>query len=418
MRAPPGLPSPPPLSYLLPIVLPLLFLAPEVIKVGGIYPRMDYLFLPVGLLLLFHRFALRDGLRSGFGYTPLGLLTILLVAVFSGYSLLNIPAQIADPGGAVKYAIWPIKTLVWALLLREVLCITESPRDTFYRVVAVTTLLLFCIQVLELASGTFRGLLQTYYPMQAIERLSGLDYRARGVFSGYDAASIYFLLAGVVIHRLSPPSAKRMLLLGVACAGAFLAARTGFLLLAGYLAIAAWLTASALTRRKYLLGAIAAGVLLWVSGGFASGEEGSLLGRYLEIANVLASGGDLTAVNSLYGTLYMNWAAFAAGYWDPVWGNGVDPRTTADQLYAKYLYMLGWVGLLFWGVIHAGMLVVRGYGNDRALALAAVIFAGLVVLAHAKGGNYYFASRLGDLAMLLVLLAHTRWPAAKEASRA
>lgn len=418
MREQLNFPSSPSITYLLPILLPLLFLAPEVIKVGGIYPRMDYLFLPVGLLLLFHRFAFRDGIRSGFDYTPVGLLTIVAVAAFSIYSLMNIPSMVADLGGAIKYAIWPVKTLVWALLLREILCVTASPKDTFYRIVVVTTLALFCIQILELTSGAFRGLLWMYYPMQAAERLGDLDYRARGVFGGYDAASIYFLFAGVVIRSLSGPSTKRALLLGVACAGAFLAARTGFLLLVGYLAVSAWLAAPATVRRKYLLGAVVLASVLWAMDRFIGGEEGSLLGRYMEVVKVVTSGGDLSAVNSFYGTLYMNWAAFAAGYWDPMWGNGVDPGTTADQLYAKYLYMLGWVGLLFWGIIHAGMLFRRGYGNDKALGLAAVTFAVLIVLAHAKGGNYYFASRLGDLSMLLVLLAHTNWSTGRESARA
>jgi hypothetical protein len=411
MREQPCFPSPPSLSRLLPYLLPILFLAPEVLKVGGIYPRMDYIFLPIGLLLLFHRFAFRDGLRTGFGYTPMGLLIIVAVMAFGMYSLGQVPHTAFDLGGAIKYAIWPIKTLVWALLLREVLCITDAPKETFYRVVAVTTVALFGIQLLELSSASFRGLLGVLYPMQATDRLGDISYRARGVFGGYDAASIYFLFAGVVIHKLSEASAKRMLLLAMAGAGAFMAARTGFLLLIGYLAVASWLSASAGLRRRYMLVAAVAAAGVWGLSQLGDGDEGSLTGRYLEVVKVITSGGDLSTVNSFYGTLYMNWAAFAAGYWDPWWGNGVDPGTTADQLYAKYLYMLGGVGLLFWGGIHVSMLFRSGYGNDAALAYAAVAFAVLIAIAHAKGGNYYFASRLGDLALLLVLLAHTQWPA-------
>jgi hypothetical protein len=303
-------------------------------------------------------------------------------------------------------------------LVRELLCITRSPRETFYQVVAAVTIMVFGIQVLELVSGSFRGVLWSLYPMQAADRLADLDYRARGVFGGYDAASMFFLFSGVVIHQLSVSSVRRTMLLAVACAGAFFAARTGFLLLVGYLAVASWLAASRSQRVKSLMWAAVAMLGLWALDRIIAGEEGSLLGRYMEVVKVVTTGGDLSAVNSFYGTLYMNWAAFAAGYWDPMWGNGVDPGTTADQLYAKYLYMLGGVGLLFWSVIHLGLLVRSGYGTDKKLAAASAIFAALVLVAHAKGGNYYFASRLGDFALLLVLLAYTRWPVAVEAPHA
>lgn len=409
MREPVGFPALPSVSYLIPVILPLFFLAPEVIRVAGFYPRVDYLFLPFGLALLFHRFAFREGVQTGFGYTPAGLLAIAAIAAFSLYSLSRIPSSVVDYGGAVKYAIWPIKSLVWALLIRELLCITKSPRDTFYRVVVTTMLAVFVIQLLELVSGSFRQVLWGLYPMQAVDRLADLDYRARGVFGGYDAASIFFLFSGVIIHRLSDHSFRRTLLLAIACAGAFFAARTGFLLLVGYLAVVSWLAASGVRRVTYLMLGVVALFGLWALDAVIAGEEGSLIGRYMEIVKIVTTGGDIFAVNSFYGTFYMNWVAFAAGYWDPVWGNGVDPGTTADQLYAKYLYMLGGAGLLFWGVIHFVLLLRGGYGNDGKLAGASVIFAALVLVAHAKGGNYYFASRLGDLSLLLVVLAHTRW---------
>lgn len=398
------------------LLLPLLLLIPEVLEIGGTFVRWDYLLLPVGALLLYRRVTFERGLETRLNYTTPTFWLFGLLALFTGYQLLQVDPLNADVSDAVKYALWPVKIFVWAAMVRELVLVLDQPQETLHKLFARLAVLVFLVQLAELASPAFRDLLNTYFPTAAKERLSSLDYRARGVFNGYDTASLFFCLCAIVCDQTAKAlgiraRVKHCLLMLLCLAGSVLSARTGFLLLTVYVGIEAWRACSAMVRIIALL-AIATLVLAMVTfGSVLTGEEGTLGGRYLEIFNFVSSG-DPTAVNSFWGTLYMNYSLFLTNEWSPLWGNGLDTQTTADQLYAKYLFMFGLFGTGMWVTFHAALIGVlaRVRSQFRPLAVAGVVYLLLMAVAHVKGGNYLFAQRLGELTMLVLMLALSRAP--------
>lgn len=240
-----------------------------------------------------------------------------------------------------------------------------------------------------------------------------LTFRARGPFSGYDVTSLFFVVAIVVFNESKKTSWGLTSTLNYAAVaaslvGAFISARTGFVLALLYLGISAWRRASA-AGRVVLVGCVGIGIIGITTLGELSGSDESLIGRYAELLSAL-SAGDLTQVQSVYGTFYMNAVIFGES-WNPMWGAGLDAGTTADQLYAKYLFMFGIVGLSIWIFIHFSTILLlrkaRGSTVDEQVYFAkcALVVALLFALAHIKGGNYFFSSRLGDIVVLLIVLS-------------
>lgn len=410
-------------------LLPLLFIAPEVLKVGGVFIRWDYLLLPIGALLLYRKVALERAWQNSFSYHAGAFFMGGAFLAFTAYQISVSSLSGAEAAEAVKYALWPVKIFIWAALMREVVVATGEPTQTLYRLFSTLVLLVLGVQAAELASSAVRDFLFQYYPVQAENRLHDLSYRARAIFNGYDTASMFFCLSALVLDKLTPKGApgryavEHGLLMLVCLAGAFLAARTGFLLLLAYLAWQGWYKSSSLTRLTAVVALLtmALGIITLLPSS-VSGEEGSLGGRYLEILAIFRSGGDPRAVNSFFGTLYMNYAVFFLNSWNPLWGNGLETTTTADQLYAKYLYMFGIVGLATWITTHIGLIFAlwrRTRATKAPLAQAGLAYLVLIGLAHAKGGNYLFAQRLGELGVLVLLLGMTRFSKqSKEADRA
>lgn len=397
-------------------VFPFLFLFPDVIQVGGTFIRGDYLLLPFGALLLLHRFAFLEKSQPFAGYTASVLPLLLGFPLLTAIQLLWIPEQVIDTAGAVKYALWPLKMAVWGLCMRELFIAHPDPLKAIYNLFAVLVVLVFGLQIVELVSTTARLQMLEWYPIAAVERVSQITFRARAVFNGFDTASMFYLLSAVVLTNLKPHVANRnnlvhagLILLCVG--GALVSARTGALLLMGYLTVALWNRGSP-ARKLALVASILWAVSCVLLLGFdsVSGSEGSLLGRYLELMNVVASGGDMLAVNSFWGTFEMNATALGDSAFNFWLGIGLNTSTTADQLYAKYLVMFGVVGLVLWSVVHMGLLWgLRAKPNAAGAPLKAACMAYglLVILAHVKGGNYFFAQRLGELTTLVFMMAYT-----------
>ncbi len=396
------------------LALPLLLLIPEVLDIGGTFVRWDYLLLPVGAVLMYRRVTFERGLEHRLNYATPAFWLFGLLALFTGYQLVQVDTLNSDISDAVKYALWPVKIFVWAALVRELVLVLDAPQEAMHKLFARLAILVFLVQLAELASPAFRDLLNTFFPTAAKERLSSLDYRARGVFNGYDTASLFFCLCAIVCDQLAKASGVRArvqhcLLMLLCLAGSVLSARTGFLLLALYLGVEAWRACSAMLRLIALTSLVTLVLGLVTFGSVLTGEEGTLGGRYLEIFNFVSSG-DPTAVNSFWGTLYMNYSLFFVNDWNAVWGNGLDTQTTADQLYAKYLFMFGLVGTGMWAAFHISLIatLARIRSQFRPLAFAGVVYLLLMAVAHVKGGNYLFAQRLGELTMLVLMLALSR----------
>lgn len=407
----------PPLSLALLLAsLPFLLLFPDVIQVGGTFIRADYLALPMGAALLLHRLAYKEAAEPFAGYTAGALLLLVLYPAFTVFQYNWVPSGIPGVEDAIKYTLWPLKMVVWGFCIRELFVAHPDPAGMLYRFMATLVVLVLGIQVLELTIPAVRGLLLQWYPIAAADRVSAITYRARGVFNGYDTTSMFYLLAVIVLTQLraslTKAQAPHLLLLFGCLIGAFVAARTGTLLILGYLAFFYWARLPGAWRMLLVVAGITAGLgLSLASPQVLSGEEGSLGGRYLEIALVFTSG-DALAVNSFWGTFAMNALALSDSSLDIWVGSGLTPATTADQLYVKYLVMFGIIGLSIWALIHVCLLIglyrKAGLGTQVALRRAGFWFSFLVVIAHIKGGNYFFAQRLGELLTLVLLLAFTQ----------
>jgi len=398
-------------------LFPLLFLFPDVIQVGGTFIRGDYLLLPFGAVLLLHRVAFLERAQPFLGYSTGALAVLIGYPLLTLFQMLWIPENVIDLEGAVKYALWPLKMAVWALCVRELYMAHPNPIKALYSTFATLVVLVFGMQMVELISVPARLQMLEWYPMAAVERVSQITFRARAVFNGFDTASMFYLLAAILLTQLKEqlPSVKRLghwTLLALCVGGALVSARTGALLVMGYLSVYTWTRVHAVYRLGLASSALwvaATGALLGL--GNISGSEGSLLGRYLELFNVLNSGGDVLAVNSFWGTFEMNEAALSDSAFDFWFGIGLNTATTADQLYAKYLVMFGAVGAGLWIIVHLGLLLTLKRNNSpvfvHKLKWACLIYAVLVAVAHVKGGNYFFAQRLGELTTLALLLAYS-----------
>lgn len=396
--------------YLIQIGLPLLFVAPEVINLGVMFLRWDYLlflFIPMSFML----FPARLPSQSDLLWTQRTTFLVLL------YFLTSILFMLRLSGGwdgldAVKYASWPIKTIMWAVGAWFSLRLIGANERTIYNILTVLVFLVLSMQTLELISPAFREWTFIYYPVGAEERLRDLDFRARGPFNGFDATSIFFFVAGVYFNEFagrfaggSFGAAWRIL---ATITGAYLSARTGLLLLILYLLVSTFARGKVLAKVVWIVAGLLAVVFLPNWAGTVGGQDDSLFGRNLEVFRAVLSG-DLTETQSFSGTFAMNRALLSVRF-DSFWGEGLIVSTTADQLYFKYLFMFGQVGLSVWIIIHA-LLFWLCYGKTpvtlaqqkyRSTALAAIV---LIAIAHIKGGNYFFASRLGEIIALLIFLA-------------
>ncbi|WP_026939091.1 hypothetical protein [Holophaga foetida] len=384
--------------------------------VGGIFLRWDYLLLLPAAFIWLYSCTFKIG-QTEFRYnlSRMESLLIFLIAMFGIMALLRIPSNYPDFGEAVKYAIWPWKMLIWAMLIRELVVRTLDWDRDLLRSLLTLTFLIFFIQVMELTNSSFRSLLLDLYPMSAPDRIQELSYRARAIFSGYDVTSMFFCgMAIIFYHALQRdcrinPNVLRLAIVFSAI-GAFLAARTGFLLLGFYLFLK---LICRLGHTKKLLLVIT----LVVTGSVAHflpddvWREGSLMGRYFEVLKIFKRGNPMD-VQSFYGTVYMNLSVFFLNPWEPWLGAGLDIKTTADQLYAKYLFMFGSIGLAFWSLIHGLMTWVCARASQdqrwptatRTYAHSLYHISMLTFIAHLKGGNYFFAHRLGDYWFLLLFV--------------
>ncbi len=383
--------------------------------IGGIFFRWDYVFLILSVLILANQAAARlaAGERLPVFYPPAALLFFLLVALFSLFQFSSLGAGGLFDG--VKYAIWPLKVLIWALLMAALLRTFRCDVDDVYAIIYRLVIILGSMQALELLSPDFRSLLFNLYPVSAEDRLQELTYRARAVFNGYDTASIFFCIAGIAMHQLGPSLHKKRglaaksLSVALPFLGAFFAARTGFLLLVLYHIVHFSLSGRGIIRVIFVTVTVLL-VVRSLSGADIEGKDIGLLERYVEVLAAVINQ-DSEGVNSLYGTFYMN-QILLSEHWDVIHGAGLTAETTADQLYVKYLYMFGLPGLLLWCIIHGYLIILayrRSYNapDQNAQAYSLVVFSSSVLLlvAHVKGGNYLFAQRLGEIIMLLIALS-------------
>jgi uncharacterized membrane protein YwaF len=388
-------------------LLPVALLLPEVINLGMLYLRWDYLLLAfLGLTLL-----LIQGRSGGMRLSRLssaGAIFVIGITLFALWQLIAIPPG-TNTASLAKYALGPLKVLAWGLVVRELfIAFRLGTRDLFHMFFTLIGLVVI-VQAAELSSPAVREFLFRFYPVAAQERLETLAFRARGPFSGYDAASMFCALACVVVYELGPRSRRGhppIVPLCLCLGGAFVAARTGFVLAVLYLIVR-----SSLDRRQRMAALSAFAALLVIAnvvGGRDSADE-TLGGRYVEIVAAIR-GADLSQISSVQGTIHMNEELFyGASLSDHAWGAGLISDTTADQLYAKYLFMLGLAGLGMWCLLHSWLIVALALrwgqaSQAGAVARTACIIAVMFAIAHWKGGNYYFASRLGELSMLITLL--------------
>lgn len=394
-------------------LLPFCFLAPELINIGFMYLRWDYLLIAIYAAAIL---IARSSNYVNFDWTKRTLAIVLLYILFSIYQA----SALRDQSGlleGIKYASWPIKVLFWGIGVHIIYKKLNCSIRHVYLFVRNATILIFVIQILEVSLPGFRSVLFDLYPVAAQERLLELSFRARGPFNGYDLASIYFVVAGVFIHQYHQYSIKsggaRFFIYAICLFGAFISARTGFLLLLTYFIIHAYINSRVIVKFQ-IIGIVASIVSLAYFTSFAdvSGIDDGILGRYYELINGLVSG-DLNQISSVAGTFYMNEVLLETGD-IRTFGQGLTADTTADQLYFKYLFMFGTVGLFAWIFIHFFISIQAYYGgnpNELSVIYRRIILLISIILAfaHIKGGNYFFSSRLGDIIALLLILSTTSY---------
>jgi hypothetical protein len=395
-------------------ILPFCFLAPELINVGFMYLRWDYLLIAVYAAAI----ALSGSKKSrSFNWSRKTLAIVLLYTLFSIYQASLLATQSGLLEG-IKYASWPLKVLFWGLSVYLIYNRLNCSMRHVYLFIRNVTILVFAIQILELTFPEFRSALFDFYPVAAHERLIELTFRARGPFNGYDLASIYFVVAGVFVHQyhrhhmsVRPES---FVMYAICLVGAFISARTGFLILLTYFIIYAYINSKIIVKAQLLsIVAIFISLIYFTPVAEFNGIDDSILGRYYELINGLVSG-DFEQISSVAGTFYMNEVLLEAGGIG-LFGQGLTADTTADQLYFKYLFMLGLTGLLVWISVHL-YLIVQAYSGINADGSPAVysrivfLISIILAIAHIKGGNYFFASRLGDIIAFLLILSTAKLP--------
>lgn len=392
------------------LALPLLFVAPEVINLGVIFLRWDYLVI-LYVLLSFAVSSAQNPQPHALVWRQATTLILLIYVLCSVLMVMRLGAGSNFMSG-VKYASWPMKVFLWAVGVWFVFVLLKAGAFDLYRMLAVLVLMILAMQLLELTFPAFRDWSFRYYPVASVDRLRDLGYRARGPFNGYDTTSLFFVLTGVFFNEFARQfRAFRLSALGLvllSCVGAFLAARTGLMLIVLYLILAKFARGHVVAKILWVL--LVGGAILFMPDGSSgiAGQDTSLMGRYLEVLQALLRG-DLFAIQSLSGTFHMN-AILMAEEFDFFWGTGLSAATTADQLYFKYLYMFGQVGLVVWGGMHLSLyLICRSTLADTPDRIVyrntALAMLGLIALAHIKGGNYFFAARLGEYVALILILS-------------
>lgn len=391
------------------VALPIFFIAPEVINLGFMFLRWDYLVLAPFFLIT----TLNGTLQLMTGRRVFWSSLVILYTLFSIFQVWAARGS-GDIVGALKYASWPLKMIFWSVACHSMYKSLKCTTNDVSRLITSVVAIVFLMQLLELTIPPFRTFIFNFYPVAASERLLELAFRARGPFTGYDLASMFFTVSGIVSNeisrtRLSRKSMRETATILICLVGSLLAARTGFLLLVLYLVAVNWLFSSGIRRTIALL-AIPAALIIAVSSAPKNThvDDDNLAGRYVEILSALKQG-DLMEISSFSGTFYMNDILDLAS-WDPVWGSGLETETTADQLYFKYLYMYGIVGLSIWSIVHLSLLrgLTKIKTQDAAIRCykrASIAISIVILVAHVKGGNYFFSARLGELVAFLFLLA-------------
>lgn len=392
-------------------LLPFCFLAPELINIGFMFVRWDYLLIAIYTAAILTS---TSNNRTSSNWTKRTFAIVLLYILFAIYQA----SALRDQSGlleGIKYASWPIKVLIWGIGVHFIYKNLNCSVGHVYLFIKSTTILVFSIQIMELTLPGFRNVLFDLYPVAAQERLAELSFRARGPFNGYDLASIYFVVAGVFLHQYhqhyTKSGGKRFVVYAVCLCGAFISARTGFLLLLAYFTLYAYTNYKPIIKLQAvsLLAAIISVIYLTPVNDL-SGVDDSILGRYYELLSGLLSG-DLTQISSVAGTFYMNEVLMETEDIS-TFGQGLTADTTADQLYFKYLFMFGITGLLLWIFIHFYITIQANHKSNSNEAATVyrrtiVIVSIILALAHIKGGNYFFSSRLGDIIALLLILGTT-----------
>lgn len=396
--------------YLIQFGLPLLFVAPEVINLGVMFLRWDYLMF---LYLLINFVLSPSKLRPQSDLLWTQKTTIMVLIYFLASFLFMLRLSGGSEGfDALKYSSWPIKTILWAIGAWFSLRLLNANENTIYKFVTSLVILILAMQSMEFISPTFRQWGFIYYPVAAEERLQTLDFRARGPFNGFDTASMFFLVAGIYFNEFARRFAVSLFgtawRLFVTIIGAYVSARTGFLLLILYLLVSKFARGKVLSKLVWIVAGLLAIAFLpnWAES--VTGEDNSLLGRNLEVVQALLSG-DLTGTQSFAGTFAMNSELLSMKF-DTFWGEGITVGTTADQLYFKYLFMVGTFGLTVWIFIHSFIFylcytktpMTSAQQTYRNVALGIIL---IIAIAHIKGGNYFFASRLGEIIALFIILA-------------
>jgi len=397
-------------AALLHFALPILFIAPEVINLGIIFLRWDYILIAY---ILTNHFISRPPVNSNSSLAWSRATTGIFLIYLACFILMAIRAGEGEELiSGIKYAAWPVKSILWAVGVWYVLSRLNGSALTVYSMLRTMVILVFAMQILEMTLPSFRDWLFKFYPVAAEERLRELNFRARGPFNGYDTASIFFAVCAVYFHEVRRRNliyaSHHFFLIFLSLAGAFLAARTGFILAISYLALSRYSSANAYVKIITLSFVIALYIFLPNYSSDVYAEDTGLLSRYLEVLQAVFSG-NILEVSSFSGTFHMNSVLIRDGM-DLFWGEGVSTSTTADQLYFKYLYMFGVVGLTLWTLIHISMLLTisskKQLQNEgiaaRSAGIAIVVMLGL---AHIKGGNYFFSARLGEIIAIMLLTA-------------
>ncbi len=391
------------------IILPFLFVAPEVINLGAMFLRWDYLIFFVFILNYLNNKSTQCTFMTAWSKK-----TNIIVLAYTACTALMIWRLSGDTEliEGLKYAAWPMKSIFWGIGFYLVLHNLKGSATDIYRMLTTMAILVFVMQLFELLLPSFRDFIFEYYPVVAEERLRDLDYRARGPFNGYDLTSLFFAVVCIYINEYSKyyniKSSGTAWRIVLTIAGAYISARTGLLLIIGYL-FYSYLSQKKWQGKTGLIFLVSLGIVFLP--GFISideADDSNLFGRYLEIVQAMASG-DVLMIQSFSGTFAMN-ALLLAQDFNPIWGSGLTVDTTADQLYFKYFYMFGFVGLVIWIIFHVSIYLICRSGNathsdQRVYRYASLAVVVLIAIAHIKGGNYFFSTRLGDLVAMLLVLA-------------
>lgn len=391
-------------------LLPVLFIGPEIINLGVMFLRWDYL-----LIVFFVFSSFKNGNSiSHSNQLEWGNRSTLLVLIFISCTLLMCLKlfENEDLIGSLKYAAWPIKSIFWGVSVLFILKKLKGSAETIYRMFTSIAVIVIFMQLFEFFLPSFREFIFTYYPVAAEERLRGLDFRARGPFNGYDLTSLFYTVICVYFieyskhYKINKSDLIWRILITII--GSYLSARTGFLLIVFYLLYSYFINNKILGKFSVIVFIIILVTLFPNFISIDSAKDSNLIGRNLEVIQALISG-DIFMIQSFSGTFAMNAMLLKEGF-DPIWGNGLTADTTADQLYFKYYYMFGQVGLIIWVLIHFSIYYFSRSGlkfttDQIVYKNSAIIVIVLIAIGHIKGGNYFFSLRLGDIIALLLLLS-------------